>query len=69
MLKKLKEIRMAKGYTHQYMAGLLGISKAFYWQIENNKRNLSYRMAVKIAAIFELKPDDIFYEEQKKKND
>ena len=32
-----------------------------YCQIENGQRRLSYQMAVKIAKIFNLKPDDIFY--------
>lgn len=45
------------------MSKLLGISKPYYWQIENRKRGLSYQMAVNIAKIFNLKPDDIFYEE------
>jgi putative transcriptional regulator len=51
------------------MANLLDISKPFYWQLENNKRNLSYRMAIKIANVFDLKPDDIFYEEYKNKEE
>lgn len=69
MLKKLKSIRLEKGYTHQYMSNLLNISKAFYWQIENNKRKLSYQMAINIASIFEMKPDELFYEELKKRNE
>ena len=47
------------------MAIKLGISKPFYWQIENGKRNLSYKMAIKIASIFNMKPDDIFYKDFK----
>ena len=50
-----------EGITCDDMAIKLGISKPFYWQIENGKRNLSYKMAVKIASIFKMKPDDIFY--------
>ncbi len=49
------------------MAKLLTISKTYYWQLENNKRRISYNMAIKIATIFALKPDDIFYEEIKNK--
>lgn len=33
------------------MAEQLGISKPFYSQIENDRRSLSYKMAVKIADI------------------
>lgn len=49
------------------MADYLNISKTFYWQLENNKRTLSYNMAIKIANVFRLEPDDIFLEEYKKK--
>lgn len=65
-MEKLKKIRIKKGLTCGDMALKLGISKPFYWQIENDKRNLSYRMAVKIASIFKMKPDDIFYSDFKK---
>lgn len=59
---KLKELRLEKNYNYEQMAQLLGISQGFYWQIENKKRRLYYDMAKKIADIFDLKPDDIFYE-------
>lgn len=68
-MKKLKELRKAKKLTHQMMANSLNISKPFYWQIENNKRRLSYDMAVKIANILNTKPDEIFYQEFKNKSD
>ena len=58
---KLKELREKNNLTYQDMADKLGICKAYYWQIENGNRNLYYDLAKKIAAIFNLKPDDIFY--------
>lgn len=64
-MEKLKKIRIKNGFTCYDMAIKLGISKPFYWQIENGKRNLSYKMAIKIASIFNMKPDDIFYNEFK----
>ncbi|NLM63397.1 MAG: helix-turn-helix transcriptional regulator [Mollicutes bacterium] len=60
---KLQQYRTEKNYTFQDMADMLNISKTYYWQLENKKRRLSYEMAVKIAALFNLKPDDLFYEE------
>lgn len=60
---KLKTLRMQYKYTYQDMADKLNVCKAFYWQIEHNNRRLSYELAKQIAAIFELKPDDIFYDE------
>ena len=65
MYLKLKELRKQKKYTTNDMAEKLGISKPFYCQIENQKRRLSYEMAVKIAAIFKKKPYAIFYENYK----
>lgn len=59
----LKELREKKGYSYEDMAKKLGISKAYYWQIEHKNRRLYYEKAKEIAKIFELKPDDIFYEE------
>ena len=65
MYKKLKELRVKNNLTTKVMAEKLDISKPFYSQIENQKRRLSYDMAVKIASIFSLYPDEIFYEDMK----
>ena len=62
-MRKLKTLRLKNKFTYDDMASMLNISKTFYWQLENNKRRLIYKQAVAIAKIFELKPDDIFYEE------
>lgn len=59
----LKELRIKNNYSQQKMADILNISKSFYCQIENKQRTLSYPMAIKIAKIFNLKPDDLFYED------
>lgn len=64
---KLKEIRLKNGYTTKEMAEKLNISKAFYWQLENCKRTLSYEMACKMAEIFKMKPDEIFYKDFKER--
>ena len=64
---RLKQLRQEKGLTVKEMADKLNISKAFYSQLENSKRNLSYIMAIKIAAIFNKKPDSIFYEDFKQR--
>ena len=67
-MDKLKKIRIKNKFTLQVMSELLDISKTYYWQIENEKRNLSCALAFKIAKIFNLKPDDIFYYDYLKKN-
>jgi len=66
-MNKLKDYRNKFKYSCQDMADMLNISKSFYWQIENDKRRLSYYTALKIAKIFNLKPDDVFYEDEIKK--
>ena len=63
MYKKLKEMRYKKGLTAKEVAEKVGISKAFYCQLENRKRRLSYDAAIKIAGVFNVKPDYIFYNE------
>lgn len=66
MNSNLKKLRLKNGFTSRYMADALEISKPFYSQIENGRRRLSYDMAVKIAKIFKMKPDELFYEDHKK---
>lgn len=63
MSLRLKELRIKKGLTAKEMAEKLNISRAFYSQIENDKRTLSYKMAISISKILNTKPDDIFYKE------
>ena len=62
-MNKLESYRIASNYSCDKMAKKLKISKTFYWQIEKGKRRLTYDMAFKIASIFGLKPDDLFYED------
>ena len=62
-MKKLKEYRIKNNFSYEFMAYLLNISKPFYWQIENDKKRLSYDLAIKIADIFHLTPDDLFYDD------
>ena len=60
--EKLTRLREKHNFSYQDMADFLKISKCYYWQLEHKKRRLYYDMAIKIAAIFNLKPDDIFLE-------
>ncbi|MGZ9782496.1 helix-turn-helix domain-containing protein [Bacillus pseudomycoides] len=61
-LEKLKEIREVHKMSLQNVADLIGVSKPYYWQIENGKRRLTYDLAVRISGVFNLTPDDIFFE-------
>ncbi len=64
---KLRQARLKKGYTTKYMAEQLQISKPFYSQLENDRRTLSYKMAIKIADILKTKPDKLFYDDFKER--
>lgn len=61
-MNRLKILRLNNKISIKEMAEKVGISYTYYWQIENKERNLYYSLALKISKIFELKPDDIFYE-------
>lgn len=61
VLETLRRARKEFNYNVDDMARILGISKSYYYQIENNKRKMDYIMAVRISAIFGLKPDEMFY--------
>ena len=63
MYQKLKNTRIKKNYSSKYMAKQLNISSPYYSQIENGRRKLTYEMAIKIAKIFNTKPDKLFYED------
>ena len=64
-MKRLKELRIISGLTVIEISKQIGISPTYYWQIENKQRRLYYELAIKIAKIFNKKPDEIFYEEYK----
>ena len=67
MQNKLKEYRNKFNYTSKEMAKKLNISRAYYTQIENNTRRLSYELAIKVANVFGVLPDEIFYDDYKDK--
>ncbi|PWU66543.1 helix-turn-helix transcriptional regulator [Gracilibacillus dipsosauri] len=60
-LDKLRMERTKRNFTYQEVANKVGITKEYYWMIENGKRQLkNYELAVKIARVFDTKPDDLF---------
>ncbi len=58
----LKNLRQKNNMSCAEVAKNIGICKAYYWQIENGNRRLYYDLALKIAKIYNKKPDDIFYD-------
>lgn len=51
----LKKIRQENNMTHEQTAKLLGISRVFYTNIENGKRNLRPDLAQTIATVLNFK--------------
>ncbi|EJD7581951.1 helix-turn-helix transcriptional regulator [Listeria monocytogenes] len=61
MITKLKELRIENNLTYRDVATKVGISKEYYWMIENGERDgYTYNTAKKIASVFDKNPDDIF---------
>lgn len=61
--KKLKNERIRHNMTCNDIAKIVGISPAYYSQIENKSRRLYYFMAIKIAKVFNMTPDELFYDD------
>ncbi len=63
MMYVLKQHRLNKGYSCETMSRKLGISKTYYWQIEQGKRRITYELAMKMAELFNTTPDTLLYED------
>ena len=61
--QKLKNERIRQHMSCVDIAKIVGISPAYYSQIENKSRRLYYFMAVKIAKVFNMTPDELFYDD------
>lgn len=57
---KLREAREGKGLSLEDMAERLGITKTTYYNYESNQRSIPVDMAERIAAILNIKYNDIF---------
>ena len=64
----IKPLCEKNGITMSELAKKLGKSKQYISAIANGTIRLKYDMAVAIAEIFDLKPDDIFLKEKSIKN-
>lgn len=63
-LNKLKELRIEKGYTQENMVEFLGLKhKSHYCQIENGDIRPSLDIANKIAKVFNMTIEEIFFDE------
>lgn len=51
-MKTIKQIRLSNGWTQQFVADYIGITKAFYSNIETGKRVPSLKVALEIQKMF-----------------
>lgn len=58
-VSKIKEARIKRGWTQEYLAGIVGCSRGHLIRVENNDENLSLKLAKKIAYALGLKIEDI----------
>lgn len=60
-METLKRERIKNGWTCQEASDKIGISKSFYWQIENDKRRMTYELAIRVSLVFDTTPDTLLY--------
>ena len=57
--KKIKELRKKSGFSQEYMARELGMSRPTYIQIEHGEREITITEAKKLARIFSISFEDL----------
>jgi len=62
-LSKFRYLRKERGLNLEDIARELKVSKAYISMIETGKRSLDYEMAIQMARIFNIRPDEIFFED------
>nr|WP_330393127.1 helix-turn-helix transcriptional regulator [Anaerostipes sp. 992a] len=69
MHNRLKEYRARIGVNQQQMGKLAGVSRQTISQIERGDYSPSVVLALKIAKVFEVSVEDIFWYEEEEDND
>ena len=66
MREYLKKLRESNGYTMQYVADRIGISKQYYQRIEvgDRQQNMDITLAVKLSEIFGVTIENIIKNEK-----
>jgi putative transcriptional regulator len=61
---KIKDLREQYGFTQQYLADKVNVSRQTIISLENGKYNPSIFLAYKIAKVFNMTIEDIFVFEE-----
>ncbi len=65
----LKDLRLEKGYTQEYVAGLLGAEHpSSVYRLENGLSNLKLEDAAKLAELYDITLDEIYHPEKRSKD-
>lgn len=59
---KLIELRNAKGWKQKEVAEMLGITDSYYGMIENGLRNPTIKLGLRIAGVFGVSIEEIFFD-------
>jgi len=57
--RKLKLLRVARGFNQADVAGMLGVTQPHYSNIERGARQLSLRLLVKLCEALKVSPDEV----------
>jgi transcriptional regulator with XRE-family HTH domain len=52
--KKIRSLRLEKGYSQEYLADVLAVSQKTYSNIENDKSSIKIDALIKIAEEFKI---------------
>ena len=63
ILSQLKQLRKVEKITQEEVAEILGINKNYYSMLETGLRTPSFKLAKKIADLFNSSVDEIFFNE------
>lgn len=64
MRQRLIKLRKERGMTQQQVAEILGITRSFYGMIETGDRNPTLELAKRIAELFQVEIEQIFFGEK-----
>ncbi len=60
MRNRVKDLRLARGWTQEHLARKLLISRPYLSQIENGKRNIGITIMLRIASLFNKSVEEVF---------
>lgn len=59
-MRRIEDIRKAKGFTQEFVAGTVGIATSSYNQYETGARNIPADIAQRIADVLGVETGEIF---------